>query len=128
MGNILRYLLRWDRRRRLPSHFVTRFEVTDVTEDELLIFEAGRAKDRHYVRRLMRRYRAKDAIDLLSKLPRRRRPSVRGRMLALIQRALGVMPYDPAQREYHKIMEARRPSGGLRTVRMKPGKGPEWWG
>lgn len=116
----IKYFLHWDRRPRIPHHLVNRFDMTAVNEDELLILMAGKARDREYIERLMKRYQASTALELLQRLPKRKRPSIRDRFHALILRAEGSLPYDPLIREVRAIKaEARTPAGGIRRARLK---------
>lgn len=116
----IKYLFHWDRRPRLPGHLVTPFALQDVTDEELLIFKAGKARDRQYLARLMRQHKAQSARELLEKLPPPRRPSVRQRIAALIQRAEGSLPYDPMRREERAIRAAAQPTAA--AYRRRPMK------
>ena len=116
----IKYLFHWDRRPRIPSHLVTPFDMTTVSPDELMVFKAGKARDVHYVAKLMERYEAKNAVELLQRLPRAKRPSVRERIRALIMRAEGSLPYDPIKREVRAIRaEQNTPVHGIRHTRLK---------
>jgi hypothetical protein len=115
------YLFQWDQRPRIPHHLVNADEIAQANEDELLIFMAGKARDRHYIERMMRRYKAKNALELLARIPRRRRPSIQKRIRALIMRAEGSLPYDPIRKEVRAIRAAAAPvETGIRKARMKP--------
>jgi hypothetical protein len=116
----IRYLFKWDKRPRIPSHLVTRFDWDEVSPDERLVLMAGKARDRHYVARLMRLYQADNAAELLARLPKRKRPSVRKRIRALIMRAEGSLPYDPIIKDLRRMRaEGGPPVNGMRRVRMK---------
>lgn len=100
---------------------MTRYDISQSTEDELLVYMATAAKDRHGVARLMRRYGVSTARDLLRRLPRKRRTPLKARLLRWLQRLEGSVPYDPwkhelaAARRDHK----RRRRHGMAFVKMK---------
>lgn len=117
----IEYLFAWDQRPRIPHHLVNPDEMANATEDELLIFMAGKARDPHYIERMMRRYKAKNALELLARIPKRKRPSIQKRIRALIMRWEGSLPYDPIRKEVRAIRAASAPDdSGIRKSRMKP--------
>lgn len=117
----IKYFLHWDRRPRIPHHLVNRFDMTAVNEDEMLILMAGKARDREYIARLMKRYQASTALELLQRLPKRKHPGFRHKLMTLIHRWEGSLPYDPMRREMHEIRKAQRRSAnqGIRFTRMR---------
>ena len=115
----IQFLFGWEWKPRIPSHLVTPFDITAAGDDEILIFKAGKAKDRQYVERMMRRYQARNAIELLARIPKRKRPSVQKRIRALVCRAEGSLPYDPIRREVRAMRaDNAPPESGIRRVRM----------
>lgn len=121
MSAIYRYLTHKRRGRRLPAQLVTPFEMSRVTQEELFIFEAAKARDRHYIKALMRLYRVSTARALLAVLPRQRRhPGLARRFVSLYTRALGLLTYDPLRHEMKAIRASSRPAGnGIRGVKLK---------
>jgi hypothetical protein len=114
------YLFRWDQRPRIPHHLVNPFEINQASEDELLIYMAGKARDRHYIERLKRKYKAKNAVELLDRLPKPKRTPLFQRMRSLIARWEGALPYDPMRREMHEIRRdaARTKVQGIRHSKL----------
>lgn len=123
----IKYFFGWTWRPRIPHHLVHPFDRTAASEDELLVMMAGRARDRTYIERLMRRHKASNAAELLARLPKRSgRPSVRERLDTLIMRLEGSQPYDPIRADLRQIRaEAAPPDGGIRRARLKRGN-PRW--
>lgn len=120
MRGLLGIIFPGKRRRGLPAHLVTRFDMTDVSDDELLVFMAGRARDRAYVARLMKRHKAKDALELLSKLPTRKVPGLGYRIMTLFQRAFGATPYDPTARIYRQYKNGlKQPYEGFHVNELR---------
>lgn len=116
----IQYLFEWDRRPRIPTHLVTPFDIGAVSADELLVFKAGKARDRHYIERLMRKYKARNARELLLRIPRQRRPSIQKRIRALIMRWEGSLPYDPIRRELRGMAsEGKAAASGIRRNQLK---------
>jgi hypothetical protein len=105
MRGLLALLFPGKRRRGLPTHLVTPFDMRDVSDDELIIFRSGRARDRAYVERLMRRYHTTNAVELLKRMPGARQRSLADRILVIFQRGLGALPYDPTRRIYRQIRQ-----------------------
>ena len=116
----IEFLFRQDTRPRIPHHLVTPYDESKLDEDDLLILMAGKSRDLHYIDRLMRQYGATSRIDLLKKLPKRKRTPIRQRIRTLIARWEGALPYDPIRREVHEIRRAERlaHARGIRRTRM----------
>lgn len=120
MRGLLGLLFPGKRRRGLPAHLVTRFDITAVSDDELIVFMAGRARDRAYIARLMKRHKAKNAVELLGKLPVRRPPGLGYRIMTLFQRAFGATPYDPTRRIFRQHQNGmRQPYDGFHLNELR---------
>lgn len=119
----IEYFFAWKWRPRIPHHLVHPFDRTTASDDELLVMMAGRARDRQYIERLMKRHDVTTAAALLAKLPKRRgRPSLRERLDTLVMRLEGSQPYDPIRADLRQIrIEAAPPDGGIRRARLRRG-------
>jgi hypothetical protein len=117
--NWIQYLFRWDQRPRIPHHLVNADEIGQANEDELLIFMAGKARDRHYIERMMRRYHARNALDLLARIPKRKRPSIQKRIREMVMRFEGSLPYDPIRKEIRAMRAEQQPADvGIRRSKL----------
>lgn len=116
----IQFLFHWKYKPRIPSHLVTPFDITTISNDDLLILKAGKARDLPYIERLMVKYNATSRVDLLRKIPKRRRTPVRQRVRTLICRWEGSLPYDPIRRELHYMRQKERGDTvhGIRRTRM----------
>jgi hypothetical protein len=117
----IQYFFQWDQKPRIPHHLVTPFDWTSATEDELIIFKAGKARSRLYIGRLMVKYKTHDPFELLARLPKRKHPGIKHRLRTLVQRWEGSLPYDPIRRELHEMRreERRTAAQGVRRVKMR---------
>jgi hypothetical protein len=105
---------------KLPRQLVTEFDPSCCSDDELIVFMAGAARDRHHVARLMRRYCVSTAAELLPLLPKTKPPSLRKRVLDWLRRLEGSTAYDPLAHS-HNIQRRelkRELQGGVRWRRM----------
>jgi hypothetical protein len=95
-----RYFFRRRRRwRRVPRQLIGDYDITGATQDERLLMMYGVARSPDEAKRLMKKYRALDAMDCLDKLPRRARRGWWGRlkykMLLAIRTLEGHDPRNP---------------------------------
>lgn len=112
------YLFAYKRRPFISRHLTTPFDIETISEDDLLVLMAGRARDPQYVQWLMRKHKATTTMELLQKLPRRRRTPFRQRLRSLIARWEGALPYDPIRRDLRTMRHEARPNG-VRRVKMR---------
>jgi len=101
MSNLLKYLLHWPTWKKLPMlprMYSTEYRAGDVDRDTEALMKLTHIRCPQGVKVLERRYRltARELIDLLPERKRRRDPG--RRVVALIQRLYGVLPYDPMQK------------------------------
>jgi hypothetical protein len=66
-----------------------------IDEDIQLIIMSGKAKDPIGAARLLDEYKVETAAELIPLLPKRKRPSIKARLLRWVQRLLGLYPTDP---------------------------------
>lgn len=100
---IRRYLTREDRVQRLPSHLIT---PSDISDAEIWpILATARAKDEFEARSLMEQYQVSTAADLMDILPPRKKPTLKQRIIALIQRMEGSYPYDPIAAQMRRHLD-----------------------
>lgn len=86
----------------LPRDLVTRFDILECDEDEILLILSGRVKDRHAIARLKERYGVTTALELLPLLPKRKPRSLQLRILDWLRRAEGSYEHDPLRRQLRK--------------------------
>lgn len=89
--------------RRLSRDLITSFDLSTATDDEVLLMKASAAKDRHGARRVLERYRATSALDVLPRLPRHILMPMRTRLLHWLQRLEGSSEHDPLDRELRRL-------------------------
>lgn len=99
--SLLRYLIHlptWQKLPMLPRMYSTEYEPRDIDRDTEALMKVTHTRCPQGVKLLERRYHlsAHELIDLLQ--PRHRKRDAFGRMVALVRRAYGVLPYDPMRK------------------------------
>lgn len=102
----------------LPRDLVTRFDILECDEDEILLILSGRVKDRHAIARLKARYNVDSAIELLPLLPKRKPRPLKARILDWLRRAEGSYEHDPLRRQL-RAAKKKNDRHGITHTRMK---------
>lgn len=109
MRKLLRYLLGRrsirDSLPRLKTSLKDQFDPRTLGDDDNLILLAGIVRDPHEAQKLMAKYDARHAADLLKVLPPPKRDTFRDRLARWIRLVEGSYTNDPWQREWN---EAKR--------------------
>lgn len=100
---------------------MTRYQASDLTEDDELILMTRRAKDPHGIERLKTKYNVTTAVGVYNALPAYKPPSKRKRLMHWLRRLEGSSPTDPLRREIaqdnrRKAQELRH---GVRQTRLR---------
>lgn len=104
-------LARWFFPRRkwkpVPRQIITSYRIEDADENQRLIMLYGLARSPEEASRLMKQYKVKSAGELIAKIPPRKPPSMKRRLISLIRRIDGHDPrrmldyeQDPIQVSY----------------------------
>lgn len=112
----------------LPRHLVTPFDIRKCDEDEVLLFMAGAAKDRHAVERLKAKYKVGTAAELLPLIPKRHGRSLRSKLMDWLRRLEGSTPYEHYRHEVQmtKREERRRRHNGYVLSPLKHHRRIQW--
>ena len=110
--NLIQYLLHratWEKLPPLPRMYSSEYQVAEVERDVEMLMRQTHARCPAGVKVLEQRYRL-SARELIEQLPaRRRKRRIGARAMAVLRRALGLMPYDPMKRfSYEHRHIARR--------------------
>lgn len=88
-----------------------------LDQDIQLIIMSGKAKDPIGAQRLMEAYKVETAAELIPLLPKRKRPTIKARLLSWVQRLLGLHATDPAL--LHRRDSIKPYSQGVRVTRLR---------
>lgn len=105
MKHLIKYLFRRSVRDKLPplKHSLTDdIDPLELDRELELILMTGRVRDIHEARRLMDKYQATSAVELLKKLPPRPPVDWRGRFRRWLAQLEGAYINDPYQSELRK--------------------------
>lgn len=94
--------------RRLPRDLVTPFDLTRANEDEILLMKASAAKDRHAARRVLERYGAASALQVIPLLPKQYLMPLKRRLLNWLRRLEGSSEHDPLVTELRRMNQSER--------------------
>lgn len=99
MRKLTRYLFRlktWQKLPPIPRQYSTDWHAAEVDKDGRTLMSLTHTRSPQGVELLIKRHKAKDAHELIDKLPKRKRKrNVGKRAAALARRAFGLLPYDP---------------------------------
>ncbi len=105
----LRHVKTVDKLPRLPRMYSTDYETSELEEEEAQLMKITAVRSPQGARILERKFKA-DAKSLASSLPIVPFRRKRDRVLPLIRKILGVLPYDPLQGDYrrHRAREKKK--------------------
>lgn len=91
-----------DRLPLVPRHYSTEYDLKAVDADEEQLLKMTAIRSPQAVELLKKRYHVQNAKELTTMLPTRHKPRRGARLMPLIRRIMGTLPYDPMKRHYHK--------------------------
>jgi hypothetical protein len=89
--------------RSLPRDLVTRYDLREANDDEIVLMKASAAKDRHAVKRLLAQYKASSALEILPHLPRQHVISMKDKLMNWLRRLEGSSEHDPLSAELRRM-------------------------
>lgn len=94
--------------RRLPHDLVTPMDYATATDDESLLMKASAAKDRYGAARVLARYKATTALQVIPLLPKRKLMSFKEKLLNWLRRLEGSSEHDPLIKELRRLHTTER--------------------
>lgn len=114
MKKLIRYVRHrpiWQRLDMIPRQLASEYQPEDIDHPTALLMQMTQVRSPRNVRLLMKKHHAATPEELIRLLPsRQRRHRPWKRIMSLIRRTLGVLPYDPAI----KLAREIRPRQGRR--------------
>lgn len=80
---------------RFSRHIARDISNQSATRDEIILIERGHARNKEEARRLMTKYNASHALDVIKSLPCRRRSTFRDRLQAVGMQIEGTSRHNP---------------------------------